>query len=111
MHDRLAELAGLRDELAISENGPRESRRGKSDEIRAEITRVHDELEDEAKDLEARSEALTGRGQDVPAAEAAVAARDIRQALAADGAGKAKPSRAKPAGKQNAAAAKAPEQT
>ncbi|MFF0080222.1 hypothetical protein ACFYR1_11050 [Streptomyces canus] len=81
MHDRVAELAGLRAELAICENGPRESRREKTGEVRAEIDRVRGELEAEAEKLEEHAEKLASDGQDVPAAQAAVAAREIRTAV------------------------------
>jgi hypothetical protein len=107
MHDRVAELAGLRAELAICENGPRESRRDKTGEVRAEIDRVRGELDAEAEKLEEQAEKLAGDGQDVPAAQAAVAARDIRKAIEGDEPA-APPKR--PA-KRNTAAAKAPEQT
>ncbi|MGW1892141.1 hypothetical protein ACWCP6_18055 [Streptomyces sp. NPDC002004] len=113
MHDRIAELAGLRTELAICENGPRESRRDKTDEVRAEITRVRDELENEAEKLEKRSEDLASNGQDVAAAEAAAAARGIRTSLGEnDDAAPAKAARGKQQiGKRTAAAAKPPEHT
>ena len=106
MHDRVAELAGLRNELATCENGPRESRREKVDEVQEQIDRVRGELEKEAEQLEARAEALAEGGQDVPAAQAAVAAREIRTALQGDEPADESPKRP---GKRNTAAAKAPQ--
>jgi hypothetical protein len=84
MHDRVAELAGLRIELATCENGPRESRREKTGEVQEQIDRVRGELDSEAEKLEDRAEHLAEAGQDVPAAQAAVAAREIRTALQGD---------------------------
>ncbi|MER6533012.1 hypothetical protein ABT215_04155 [Streptomyces sp900105755] len=106
MHDRVAELAGLRAELANCENGPRESRRGKTGEVQEQIERVRGELETEAEQLEARAESLAANGQDVPSAEAAVAARDIRTALQGDEPADESPKRS---GKRTTAAAKAPQ--
>jgi hypothetical protein len=111
MHDRIAELGGLRAELANCENGPRESRRTVAAEVRKEIARVRGELEEHARALERRVEELTSNGQDVPAAEAAVAARAIRTELDVD---EPAPAKARPAGtaaKQTAAAAKPPQTT
>lgn len=109
MHDRIAELVGLRAELALCENGPRESRRAVADQVQAEIDRVRKDLEAKADSLDIEAEELTDKGQDVPAAQAAVEAREIRAVLA-EGA----PKKARPAGtssKRNTSAAKAPEQT
>jgi hypothetical protein len=106
MHDRVAELAGLRNELAICENGPRESRRDKTGEVREQIDRVRGDLDAEAEKLEERAEELAAKGQDVPAAEAATAAREIRTALAGDAPADESPKRG---GKRTAPAAKAPE--
>lgn len=106
MHDRVAELAGLRAELATCENGPRESRRDKTGEVQEQIDRVRGELEKEAEQLEARAEALAENGQDVPAAQAAVAAREIRTALQGDEPADESPKRP---GKRNTAAAKPPQ--
>lgn len=100
MHDRVAVLAGLRNELASCTNGPRES------EVKAQIERVRGELTAEAEKLDDRAEHLAEAGQDVPAAQAAVAAREIRTALQADEPEAAAP---KARGKRTAAAAKAPE--
>lgn len=110
MHDRVAELAGLRAELATCTNGPRETWRGKTDEVRAQIERVRGELDATAEDLEAQSSGLADAGQDGRAAEAAVEARRVRELLAQDSpepAGTHK--RAGSGGKRNTAAAKAPE--
>ncbi|MEV8031391.1 hypothetical protein [Streptomyces sp. NPDC086182] len=105
MHDRVAELAGLRIELATCENGPRESRREKTGEVQAQIDRVRGELDAEAEKLEDRAEHLAEAGQDVPAAQAAVAAREIRTALQGD-----EPEATAAKGrKRTTAAAKAPE--
>ncbi|MFF1702604.1 hypothetical protein [Streptomyces sp. NPDC058252] len=108
MHDRVAELAGLRAELAICENGPRESRRDKTGEVQAEIDRVRGELETEAEKHEERAEKLAADGQDVPAAQAAVVARDIREALKGDEPAAESPKRG---GKRTATAAKPPAST
>lgn len=108
MHDRVAELAGLRAELAICENGPRESRRDKTGEVREQIDRVRGDLEAEAEKLDERAEELAAKGQDVPAAEAATAAREIRTALQGDEPAAESPKRP---GKRNAAAPKPPATT
>lgn len=108
MHDRVAELTGLRAELANCVNGPRESRRDKADEVQAQIDRVRGELETEAESLEARAESLAEGGQDVPAAQAAVAAREIRAALGEDEPAQADGSAKRP-GRRNTAAPKAPQ--
>lgn len=81
MHDRIAELAGLRAELAACRTGPRETRRDKTDQVQAQIDRVRGELEAQAEQLDARAEALAAGGQDIPAAEAATAARALRTVL------------------------------
>lgn len=112
MHDRIAELAGLRAELAICENGPDTSRRDKTGEVQTEIDRVRGELSGHADDLDAEAEELAGKGQDVPAAQAAVDARQIRAVLDEDTGNAPKKARAGSGnGKRNTAAAKAPEQT
>ncbi|MFF5029244.1 hypothetical protein ACFY2J_34175 [Streptomyces collinus] len=104
MHDRIAELAGLRDELTICKNGPRESRRDKAGEVQEQIGRVRGELEDEAKALESRAKELLEGGQDGAAGELQERARAVREALDADtdrGEGKR--------GKRTAAAPKPPQ--
>jgi dsDNA-specific endonuclease/ATPase MutS2 len=106
MHDRVAELAGLRNELAICTNGPRESRRDKADEVQEQIDRVRGELETEVEQLETRAEQLLANGHDGLAGEATEQARTIRETLDADTPGNASPKRA---GKRNTAAAKAPQ--
>lgn len=109
MHDRVAELAGLRAELATCEKTPDES--GRSDrtgEVRAQIDRVRGELEDQAAALDKRAEELLDAGQDGAAGEVRVQARALREALDADGPAQESPKRG---GKRNTAAAKAPEQT
>ncbi|PJM98126.1 hypothetical protein CG740_37215 [Streptomyces sp. CB01201] len=112
MHDRVAELAGLRVELAVCENGPRESRRKKTDEVQEQIDRVRGELSAEAEGLEERARVLGESGQDVPAAEAAVEARRIRASLGEDAPEPAETRRrAGSGGKRNAVAPKAPENT
>jgi hypothetical protein len=100
MHDRVAELAGLRNELASCTNGPRVS------EVQAQIDRVRGELTAEAEKLEDRAEHLAEAGQDIPAAQAAVAAREIRTALQGD---EPEATAAKGRSKRTTAAAKAPE--
>jgi hypothetical protein len=105
MHDRVAELAGLRAELATCKNGPRESWRDKTDQVEAEIERVRGELDDAAEALETEATTLADSGQDARATGAAVEARRIRAVLAE---GEDDDARA-PLGKRTAAAAKAPE--
>jgi uncharacterized protein YukE len=110
MHDRIAELAGLRAELATCKNGPRESWRDKAGEVQAEIDRVRGELDEAAEALETESTTLADSGQDVRAAEAAVQARRIRAVLAEAEYSEARtplPKRSK----RTAQAAKAPETT
>ncbi|MET9088140.1 hypothetical protein ABZX77_40725 [Streptomyces sp. NPDC004237] len=84
MHDRVAELAGLRNELAICKNGPRESRRDKADEVQEQIDRVRAELQTEAERLQAEAEQLLEGGRDGLAGETTERARAIREALDAD---------------------------
>ncbi|MFI0894889.1 hypothetical protein [Streptomyces sp. NPDC020983] len=85
MHDRIAELAGLRAELQTATNGPRrEQRKGSVPDIEAAIERLRGELADDADRLEAESADLAEQGQDGRAGDAAVAARVIRTALDAD---------------------------
>ncbi|MEV5953732.1 hypothetical protein AB0M11_08135 [Streptomyces sp. NPDC051987] len=105
MHDRVAELAGLRNELAICENGPRETRREKTGEVQEQIDRVRGELDEQAAALEKRAEELQSNGQDGAAGEAREQARAIREVLDADG-GSDSPKRT---GKRTAAAQKPPQ--
>lgn len=85
MHDRIAELRGLQDELANCENGPRrETRAGAADDVRAAIARVRGELEEQAAGLEEQAKELIGQGQDGVAGQATEEARAIRVALAGD---------------------------
>ncbi|MEU6098946.1 hypothetical protein [Streptomyces sp. NPDC047079] len=85
MHDRIAELRGLRNELANCENGPRrESRGAAAKDIRAEIARVRKELDEHADQLEGQAKELTEQGQDGLAGQATEDARAIRAALAED---------------------------
>ncbi|MER6064833.1 hypothetical protein ABT167_27400 [Streptomyces sp. NPDC001792] len=105
MHDRIAELAGLRNELATCQNGPRESRREKAAEVQEQIDRVRGELQEQAGVLEKRAEELLANGQDGTAGTAREQARAIREALDADG-GDESPKRG---GKRNTAAAKPPQ--
>ncbi|MEV6046041.1 hypothetical protein [Streptomyces xanthochromogenes] len=113
MHDRVAELVGLRNELAICKNGPRESRREKTDEVQEQIDRVRGDLSAEVEGLEERAQVLGESGQDVRAAEAAVEARRIRAVLDEDDPAPAETRKraGSPSGKRNTAAAKAPENT
>ncbi|MET7982527.1 hypothetical protein [Streptomyces sp. NPDC005281] len=106
MHDRVAELAGLRNELATCENGPRESRREKTGEVQAQIDRVRSELEDQAEKMETRAEQLLANGHDGQAGLAAEQARAIRVALDGDTPAEDSPKRS---GKRNTAAAKPPQ--
>jgi len=105
MHDRIAELAGLRAELAICTNGPRESRRADAEHVQEQLDRVRGELQEQAEGLEKQAEELLANGQDGAAGEASEQARAIREALDTD-----QPDTSpKRAGKRNTAAAKAPE--
>ncbi|WP_020118814.1 hypothetical protein [Streptomyces canus] len=105
MHDRVAELAGLRAELAICKNGPRESRRETAGQVQEQIDRVRGELDAEAGELEKRAEQLLADGQDGAAGTAREQARTIREVLEADQ-GSESPKRG---GKRTASAAKPPE--
>lgn len=85
MHDRIAELAGLRAELDNAQNGPQqEIRKDSVADIKKDIERVRGELAGDADRLEAESSDLAEQGQDGRAGDAAVAARVIRAALDAD---------------------------
>lgn len=85
MHDRIAELRGLHDELANCENGPRKATRAASaDDVREAITRVRGELEEQAADLEKRAEGFTEKGLDGLAGADIEEAKKIRAALAGD---------------------------
>lgn len=105
MHDRVAELAGLRAELAICQNGPRESRREKTDEVQEQIDRVRGELQEQADALEKQAEQWRESGHDGLAGQATDDARVIRGALGADGADESP----KRGGKRNTAAPKPPQ--
>ncbi|MEV0183813.1 hypothetical protein AB0I54_31695 [Streptomyces sp. NPDC050625] len=84
MHDRIAELRGLENELANCENGPRRGTRAEAaDEVRAEISRVRGELEEQAAGLDEQAKQHTEQGQDALAGEATEEARRIRGALGA----------------------------
>jgi hypothetical protein len=77
-HDLLAELTGYRNELtAVS--GER------AEAVKGEIERVTAEIRQKAEALDARAEAHDEGGQDVPAAEARVEARQLRDAIAESG--------------------------
>jgi hypothetical protein len=112
MHDRIAELRGLRDELAICENGPRTSRRSAASLVRAEIERLAKELAAEVAALEARVKKAKESGQNGLAPELEGDIARIRDVLG-DDAPKPKAGRAKAgtAAKQDADPAKPPEQT
>lgn len=85
MHDRIAELAGLRAELDNAQNGPRrEIRKDAAADIEQRIESLRGELAEDADRLEAEARALAGQGQDGRAGDAAAAARVIRAALDAD---------------------------
>lgn len=105
MHDRVAELAGLRNELANCTNGPRESRRDAAGQVQEQIDRVRGELETEAERLDTRVEQLLQNGQDGQAGLVAEQARAIRAALDED----APADSPKRPGKRNTAAAKPPQ--
>lgn len=92
MHDRIAELRGLRAELDNAQNGPRrEQRKDAVTDIKSEIERLRGELAEDADRLEAESADLADQGQDGRAGDAAVAARVIRAALDADDKSKGDP--------------------
>ncbi|MEE4546772.1 hypothetical protein V2S66_33010 [Streptomyces sp. V4-01] len=85
MHDRIAELRGLRAELDNAQNGPRrETRKDAIADIKNEIERRRGELAEDADRLDAESRDLADQGQDGRAGDAAVSARVIRTALEAD---------------------------
>ncbi|MGW3024829.1 hypothetical protein [Streptomyces sp. NPDC001221] len=104
MHDRIAELRGLRNELANCENGPR---RAAAEDVRAEITRVRGELEKQADQLEEQAKEHTEQGQEGLGGQVIEQARAIREALVADD---ALNGRGGPRGKENAADSR-PKQT
>ena len=92
MHDRIAELRGLRAELETATTGPRATqRKGSVPDIKAAIDAVRSELSGDADRLEAESADLADQGQDGRAGDAAVAARVIRTALEADEAAEGDP--------------------
>lgn len=92
MHDRIAELAGLRAELETATNGPRrETRKAAAGDIEQRIEQLRGELSDDADRLDAESADLADQGQDGRAGDAAVAARVIRTALDADAAADSDP--------------------
>ncbi|MFF5004681.1 hypothetical protein ACFY3G_17845 [Streptomyces phaeochromogenes] len=80
-HDLLAELAGYQAEFAREDRNGRTER---ADAVREELDRVRGEIEAKAEDLEAKSAEYVDEGQDVRAAQAAVRARELRQALERD---------------------------
>ncbi len=85
MHDRIAELRGLRAELETAKNGPRrEQRKSAVAGIEQAIERVRGELAEDADRLDAEAGALAEQGQDGRAGDAAASARVIRTALKAD---------------------------
>jgi dsDNA-specific endonuclease/ATPase MutS2 len=95
MHDRIAELRGLRNELANCEN-----RRSKADEVQKQIARVRGELEGQAATLEKQAKELAEKGQDGTAGQATEEARAIREVLAEDD---ARTGRGGPQAQENAA--------
>lgn len=80
-HDLLAELAGYQAEYARED---RNNRTERAAAVQEEIDRVRGAIEDKAEELEAKAAEHTDEGQDVRAAQAAVAARELRQALERD---------------------------
>lgn len=80
-HDLLAELAGYQAEFAREDRNKRTERAAA---VREEIDRVRGEIEAKADDLEAEAAGFVDEGQDVRAAQAAVRARELRQALEQD---------------------------
>ncbi|PJN22417.1 hypothetical protein [Kitasatospora sp. CB02891] len=114
MHDRVAELRGLRNEYARHSQYDRPERAAQAS---AQAERVAAEIEADIEHLEDRAAELAERGQDIPAGEAAAAARTLRAALdelTADPAPQAAAPASRAAGKggkQAPAAAKPPENT
>lgn len=110
MHDRVAELRGLRDEQARHAQYGRQERAEQAGE---QAKRVAGEIEADIERLEDCAAELAELGQDIPAGDTAAAARSLRAALdelTADPAPTPAPARAAGKGaKQTAAAAKAPE--
>lgn len=85
MHDRIAELRGLQNELANCENGPRrETRAAAAGDVKKEIARVRGELEEQAAALEEQAKELAEQGQDGVAGQATEEARKIRDVLATE---------------------------
>lgn len=83
MHDRIAELRGLQNELTNCETGPRrETRAAAAGDVKKEIARVRGELEEQAAALEEKAKELAEQGQDGLAGQATEEARQIRDALA-----------------------------
>jgi hypothetical protein len=113
MHDRIAELAGLRAELAICEKGPRLGRRDVAPQVREEITRVVKELTAEVEALEARARKLIEAGQNSVARGLTDEVARLRAALGDDAPKQRATGRGKPGqrGSRTRAAPKAPEQT
>lgn len=111
MHDRIAELRGLRNELAHCENGPREASRPRVDQVRERLDAVREQLAADAEALEARCAEQLAEGQDGAAAQSTIAARELRTALDEDGPDAKPKGRTATAGKRNTAAAKPPEHT
>lgn len=82
MHDRIAELRGLQNELTNCETGPRrETRAAAVADVKKEIARVRGELDEQATALEEQAKELTEQGQDGLAGQATEEARSIRLAL------------------------------
>jgi outer membrane biosynthesis protein TonB len=77
-HDLLAELAGYTNELAGAVQRGRDKQAAA---VRAEIERVRATIAERAEILEAKSADHTEAGQDLKAAQAAIQARELRQAL------------------------------
>lgn len=102
MHDRIAELRGLRAELDRHTQGG-DSDRAK--QVTGEISRVTADVDAEIERLEDRAAELAELGQHFPAAERAEAARLLRAGLDE----LRLPVPAKRGGKQTATAAAPPE--
>ncbi|MGA5819726.1 hypothetical protein ACPC54_17935 [Kitasatospora sp. NPDC094028] len=102
MHDRIAELRGLRNEHTVHTQSGDSNRTA---QVVAAIGRVTGEIDAEIERLEDEAADLADRGQHFPAADRAEAARLLRAGLAE----LALPAPAKRGAKQTAAAPAAPE--
>lgn len=108
MHDRVAELRGLRAEHDRHAQYGRTDRAG---QVAEHLDRVSGELEEEIERLEDRAAQFAENGQDIPAGEAAAAARTLRTELDALTESAPAPRTTTGKGAKSTAAAPAPAET